>query len=229
MNAVSIIQARASSTRLPGKVLMPILGVPMLQLMLRRLEESPIPVVLATSTEASDDPVAELGEQVGVRVVRGSLSDVLSRFLKVVDQVPADVIVRMTADNPLSDAAGVHAALAAFETRAPGMRGVSNHLSHRWDPHGYAYEVVETEALREIAAGTPTADEREHVTFGLRARGTYGEFSISPVDVSHLRWTVDFEADYRYMEQLFRAVGADATFDDALEWSRHNPHPGIAT
>lgn len=225
MTAIGIIQARTSSSRLPGKVLKPMAGRPMLQLIVDRVRDADIPVFVATSDDPSDDAVANLCDAIEFPCVRGSLENVLGRFLDVLEHHPADAVVRMTADNPLTDAAGIHAALQAFEKRRPDSRGVSNHLKDRMDPHGYAFEVVESSILREIAESDPTAAEIEHVTHGLKTRGVYELFSISHEDLSALRWTVDYPEDYDYMSDLLSDLDWDATFSQARQWSLARNHP----
>lgn len=230
-DALAVVQARMSSTRLPGKTLREMAGAPMLKLLLDRLAapECGASVVVATSDEGSDDPVAELCTKEGVPCVRGSLEDVLGRFVRVVERFGPDVVVRLTGDNPLVDARAVNAGLRAFREgagRGPRHVGVSNHLEDRTDPYGYCVEVVRPEALRELDRSEPMPEEREHVTLGFR-RADFGvdSYSILPGDQRRLRWTVDTEEDFRYVARLFEAVGPECTAESAAKWSESNPHP----
>ena len=102
---IAIIQARMSSTRLPGKVLREIAGEPMLARVIERAKRAKLvdEVVLATTTDPSDDPVAEFCAERGYNVTRGSLNDVLDRYYQAAKQYDADVIVRLTADCPVLD------------------------------------------------------------------------------------------------------------------------------
>lgn len=230
--ALAVVQARMSSTRLPGKTLRKMAGVPMLKLLLDRVGggESRLSVVVATSDEASDDPVAKLCTREGIPCVRGSLEDVLGRYVQVVERFEPGAVVRLTGDNPLVDARAVNAGLRAFrESAGSGARhvGVSNHLGDRTDPYGYCVEVVRPEALRELHGSDPPPEEREHVTLGFRcrARFRYDGFSILPGDQRDLRWTVDTEEDFRYVERLFKALGPFCTAEQAVRWSTCISHP----
>lgn len=229
---ISVIQARMSSSRLPGKVLRDVAGVRMLELMLARVtRESSIPTVVATSVEASDDPVAALCRELNVDVVRGPLENVLGRFIAVVDIYDPDAILRLTGDNPFTDARAVREGLAHFEAwdaDAPGdLAGISNHLEDRRDPHGYAVEVLRTERLRWLDRQELTAAEREHVTLGFINRDIYDSYQLLPGDQRDIRWTVDYPEDLTYMDALFSELGHDARAEEAIDWSRSHPHPRL--
>ena len=121
MSITIVVQARMGSTRLPGKVLRDLAGRPMLQLQLERLGRLDVgPILVATSTRERDDPVVELAQSIGVACVRGSETDVLSRFVAAAAAFPTDHIVRLTADCPLIDPTLVAAV-------------VDHHLAHRFD------------------------------------------------------------------------------------------------
>src|SRR5438045_4192115 len=105
MKRVIIVQARMTSTRLPGKILMDIAGKPMLAQQIRRLKHCRCvdDIVIATTTNATDDPVVALAETEGVGWFRGSESDVLSRYMGAAREANANIIVRVTSDCPLID------------------------------------------------------------------------------------------------------------------------------
>src|SRR5687767_7584473 len=106
MKVVIVVQARMTSTRLPGKVLMDVSGRPMLAWQIERLQRCAAQeIVLATTSNAADDPVVELAARLGIRSFRGSEHDVLARFVGAARQAHADVVVRVTADCPLLDPA----------------------------------------------------------------------------------------------------------------------------
>ena len=111
---LGILQARMSSTRLPGKVLMPLAGVPMVLRQIERLRRARQMdrLVVATSTETSDDPLVTALQAADVAVYRGSLNNVLARFIGALDANPADHVVRLTADCPLADPDVLDAAIA---------------------------------------------------------------------------------------------------------------------
>jgi spore coat polysaccharide biosynthesis protein SpsF (cytidylyltransferase family) len=206
----------------------------MLQLMMERLEawQSEILHVIATSTHPSDDAIEEMCAQLGLPCERGPLDDVLGRYVQVLDRYDPEVALRLTGDNPVVDARAIAVGLEAFQARAEGadVVGVSNHLDDRTDPYGYSVEVVRPEALRRLHASGPSDDEREHVTLGLRRRPRwrYESYSILTGDQSNLRWAVDTTEDFQYVEHLFEQLGKDCTAEEAVQWSRENPHPRCA-
>ena len=158
---VAVVQARTGSTRLPGKVLADVGGMPMLEFMLRRLAPLPWEVVVATSDRPADDEVVSVGRSCGVEVVRGPEGDVLSRFLVALDAHPAKHVVRLTGDCPLSDPRVVRAAVALH--REASAAYTSNVLPRTF-PKGLDCEVMSARALREAASEATAAPEREHVT-----------------------------------------------------------------
>lgn len=162
MTVLCVVQARMGSTRLPGKVLADLAGVPALELQLRRLRRGGLPVVVATSEAPGDDAVAALAASLGVPVVRGPEQDVLARYRLAAEAAPeADPIVRLTADCPLSDPELVHRAVAVH--RQVGAHHTSNVLARTY-PDGFDVEVVARDALLAADASATAADEREHVT-----------------------------------------------------------------
>lgn len=189
------MQARMGSSRLPGKVLMPIGGRPMLGLMLARLAALDVDhLVVATSDGAIDDDVAHVADAAGVDVVRGDERDVLSRFALALERHPAEVVVRLTADCPLSDPALVDAVLARHV--AEGASYTSNSLVRTF-PDGLDVEVVAADALLEAAALAVDPVEREHVTPYVYRRPD--RFKLVAArggrQLGHLRWTVDTSDD----------------------------------
>lgn len=143
---VVIVQARMRSTRLPGKVLRPLQGIPMVQRLLERLSSlgKTVPVILATTKHSTDSILAALAHRRGVRVFRGSEEDVLDRFASAIAGVPADAIVRLTADCPLIDPTMVDRALDLFYHLKVDY--LSNTL-HRTYPRGFDIEIISRTAL----------------------------------------------------------------------------------
>ena len=168
MRINAVIQARAGSTRLPGKVLEDLGGRPVLEWVVRaaraatRVDE----VIVATSTLAGDDAVADLATSLGVPVVRGSEDDVLSRFVAALDAHPADAVVRLTADCPLLDPTLIDAVAGAWAA-APAHNYVSTVLV-RCLPRGLDVELVSAQALRAVDR-MATGHDRVHVTSALYA------------------------------------------------------------
>ena len=158
-----IVQARMSSARLPGKVLRPAHGKPMLAYLLERLARlsHDAPVIVATSDEASDDPVAAYCADAGTRCVRGPLDDVAARFLHAIDAAGADGFARISADSPLIDPAIVDRALGLFaDTRADLVTNVMP----RSFPKGMSVEVIDSDAFRRAQTQMDAPGDREHVT-----------------------------------------------------------------
>ncbi|MHB8274948.1 MAG: cytidylyltransferase domain-containing protein, partial [Dermatophilaceae bacterium] len=163
MRINAVIQARAGSTRLPAKVLADLGGRPVLEWVVRaaRSARQIDEVIVATSTLAADDVVADLAESLGVVVVRGSEDDVLSRFVAALDAHPCDALVRLTADCPLLDPTLVDAVAGAWAA-TPTHDYVSTVLV-RCLPRGLDVELVTASALR-VVDRTAAGHDRVHVT-----------------------------------------------------------------
>jgi spore coat polysaccharide biosynthesis protein SpsF len=203
---LAILQARMSSTRLPGKVLAPVLGEPMIGRQLERLAraERLDRVVVATSIDPSDDPLAAWCEGRGQTVFRGSLDDVLDRFHGAMALAPdADTIVRLTADCPLADPQVIDAVIAHH--LSAGADYTSNTPAVRTYPHGLDAEVMRREALETAWREAREPYEREHVTpFIYRNPQRFRIESLSrQPSLAHLRWTVDFPADLAFVRGVY--------------------------
>lgn len=207
LRTLIIVQARMTSTRLPGKVLLPLAGEPMLTRLVERLRRvrRAHGIVIATTTNASDDPIAALCAQLGLPCHRGSEHDVLSRYADAARLHGADVVVRITSDCPLIDPALIDQVIAVYEQR--GSDYVSNMLPPTW-PYGMAVEVFSAAALQQAHAEATQAAEREHVTpFIYWHPERYRLRNVaSPVDLSQHRWTVDTPEDYELVRGLFETL-----------------------
>lgn len=227
---VAITQARMSSTRLPGKSLREMLGRPMLGLMFERLNHGNTRVLhaVATSADPSDDPIEEFCRTTNIPVIRGSLHDVLARYIKAIDYFEPQVVMRLTGDNPIIDNRAIKVGLDAFDAcEASESVGVCNHLDNRSDPLGYCVEVFEPDALQWLHQQELDRSEREHVTLGFKNRGQYSSFSILDGDFHEMRWTVDTPEDFQYQRRMFEAIGLHGSAEAALAWTKDNPHPQI--
>lgn len=223
---LGVLQARMTSSRLPGKVLEPILGVPMIGRQIERLRRASSldGLVVATSTDPSDDPLVEYLSTLSVPVVRGSLDDVLGRFIAVLDEFSPDVVVRLTADCPLASPVVVDQVVAAF---GPEVDFVSNTLEPTW-PDGVDVEVVRASALRWVASHSHDAHEHEHVTLGVYRRpDQFRCVNVAgDVDLSSLRWTVDNADDLEFVRAVYSELyGVQSQFDvdDVLELLQRRP------
>lgn len=207
MKVLGILQARISSTRLPGKVLKPILGEPMLVRQIERVRRAATidRLVVATSTDTGDDSLAALCARIGVDCVRGSLDDVLDRFCQAAQRHPAEHLVRLTGDCPLADPEVID---AVVRFHIDGGYDYSSNTLHPSFPDGLDVEVCRAAVLAEAGREARSAFEREHVTpFIYRRPERYrlGDFRRSP-DLSALRWTVDNPEDFELVRRIYEAL-----------------------
>jgi spore coat polysaccharide biosynthesis protein SpsF len=207
---VAILQARMSSSRLPGKVLTPVLGKPMIALQVERLRRARHldAIWVATSTEASDDAIADVCKSLDVAVYRGSLADVLDRYAGAARRSEATAVMRLTADCPLADPAVIDGLASFFAAGAYDY--ASNTLDRTW-PRGLDAEVMTADALETAAHEAIDPYEREHVTpyiYRRPDRFRLGAFT-GPEDNSDMRLTVDYTEDLRLIRRIYEALYAD--------------------
>jgi spore coat polysaccharide biosynthesis protein SpsF len=209
MRVVCFIEARFQSTRLPGKVLAPILGRPMLELMIERLQRSRMvdDIVVATTDRPTDDATAALCHRIGVGCFRGSEDDVLARVLGAARAFEADVIVETTGDCPLHDAAIVDKVVADF--CLGGADFVSNTLEYS-TPRGTDVRVFTTDALDEINRTSDDPADHEHVSLHFwehperyRLRNVRTEL---PPGAADLRLTVDTPEDLALVTRVYEEL-----------------------
>jgi spore coat polysaccharide biosynthesis protein SpsF len=208
---LAILQARMSSTRLPGKVLMPLAGAPLIVRQIERVAraERIDRLVVATSVEPEDDVLEKAVRREGIAVHRGPLDDVQARFIGALDAFgPADHVVRLTADCPLADWAVIDATIDAV--LAAGADYGSNTPAHRTFPKGLDVEVMRAEVLREAAIEARTPEEREHVTWALHRRPDRWRqaFHSQMAEEGDVRWTVDRPDDYAFVAAVYDALYA---------------------
>ncbi|MEP7036205.1 MAG: NTP transferase domain-containing protein [Actinomycetota bacterium] len=225
MRINAVIQARAGSTRLPGKVLADLGGRPVLDWVIRaaRAAGQVDEVIVATSTLAGDDAVAELAASLGVPVVRGSEDDVLSRFVAALDAHPADAVVRLTADCPLLDPTLIDAVAGAW-VGAPTLDYVSTVLV-RSLPRGMDIELVAARALRAVD-GMAVGYDRVHVTSAVYADPTAYHLlglSVTPA-ANDLRVTLDTAEDLVLLRALVALLpDAPPAWRDVVALLRRRP------
>lgn len=208
MRTVAIIQARTTSTRLPAKVLMPIGGVPMLERVVRRTRRSRglDETVVATTTNASDDPIVALCERVGAPVFRGSEDDVLARYMGAAQACVADIVVRITSDCPLLDAELLDDTIAEFHAQVVDYLCLPVPAAF---PRGLDHEVFTREALAVAARDAREPYERAHVTPYLYRHPEIFRIGRRSNDGAHggHRWTVDTADDLALVRELHAAMG----------------------
>jgi spore coat polysaccharide biosynthesis protein SpsF len=210
MTRVGIVtQARTTSTRLPGKVLLEVAGKSLLEHHLDRLRTSGLAAFVATTTNSTDDRVVEVAEASGATVHRGSEDDVLSRFHDCALENALDVVVRVTSDCPLVDGAIIADAVEDFLAASDPRLYLSNTLERTF-PRGLDFEVFSASALTEAAARA-TGSAREHVTpyFYANPASRMNLRNVAwPVDRSHYRVTVDTSDDFEVVRSLIEEHGA---------------------
>lgn len=215
-NALVILQARMSSSRLPGKVLSKINGQPMILWQISRILKSKKvdKLVVATSTDSSDDILCNELEKSRIEFVRGSLEDVISRYLLVLQRYSFyKSIVRLTADCPLIMPNLLDEMLLEFENS--DLDYLSNTLTPTY-PDGLDVEIFKISALKRLSEMKLTLSEKEHVTLGFRNRtADFKMFNFEQdIDNSDLRWTVDYKEDLEFVKRVFAEFeGNETTFD----------------
>lgn len=206
---IAVLQARTGSSRLPGKVLRPLLGKPMLERQIERVRRarSISRLVVATSEGPEDDAINALCADLGVECFRGSLDDVLDRFYRAALPHRPSLVVRLTGDCPLSDPALIDRVVAT--QLSGGFDYVSNALNPSY-PDGLDVEVMTYACLESAWREARLPSQREHVTPFIHSqpeRFRIGEVR-SETDLSGLRWTVDEPADFALVEQIYGALHA---------------------
>lgn len=197
-----------SSTRLPGKVMKPILGEPMLWRQIERITRATMidKLVVATSLEPSDDVIADFCRSRNVACFRGALTDVLDRYYQAANVFgPADHIVRLTADCPLTDWNVIDSCVDLH------LKEKSDYTSNtivRTFPDGLDVEVMTFEVLNKAWQEATTPHDREHVTpYIYRSTGRFRLVNLTQErDSSRLRWTVDTPDDFFYVCSVYEAL-----------------------
>lgn len=239
----AIIQGRMSSSRLPGKILADIAGQPMLQRVYIRTARAATvtETIFATTTDPSDDPVAEYCDFSGLPFTRGSLYDVLDRYYQAARQVQAECIVRITADCPVIDPALIDDVVSTL--LQGGYDFVCNRLPPPWQrtyPIGLDVEACTFQVLEKAWKEAREPQHREHampyfyegahfeskikgrksnlrpLTFDLEQGTTPRGFTIAqlhhPTDFGHYRWTVDTPEDLEFIRQVYNRLNGRDDF-----------------
>lgn len=203
MKVLALVQARMGSTRLPDKVMLQINGVPIIELLLSRLSlaREINEIVVATSVDARNKPLVDHVHMLGYACESGSEDDVLDRFVQAAHKHSADVIVRITADCPLTDPALVDEAVRGF--KEAGVDYFSN-VDPPTYPDGLSIEVCTYSALERASRETASKHDREHVTPHLRESGRFTTAGMEySENLSAMRWTVDEQVDFVVVENIF--------------------------
>jgi spore coat polysaccharide biosynthesis protein SpsF len=227
MSVNAILQARFSSTRLPGKVLKRIVIIPMLALQIERIKTAKLidKIIVATSIEQSDDGISELCKRLSIPCFRGSLDDVLDRFYHATICFPSDHIVRLTGDCPLIEPKIIDQVIALH------IKEKADYTSNCFTPclpDGLDVEVFTNKALMQSWKQAKKPSEREHVTQYIRNHNelfTLADYQHSP-DLSIHRWTVDEPSDFELVKKIYQSLypsKKNFTMEDILALLKQQP------
>ncbi|MCX7744963.1 MAG: glycosyltransferase family protein [Flavobacteriales bacterium] len=218
---VTVIQARTGSTRLPGKVLMPLAGEPLLVRMVERVKRAKLAgtVVVATTTEKEDDPIEVICKEKGWHIYRGHESDLLDRHYQAAKMFKADAVAKIPSDCPLIDPSVIDKVLSVYFENHPKVDFVSN-LHPPTYPDGNDVEVMRFSVLETAWKEASLPMEREHTTPFIWERPE--RFKLMNVSwetglnysMTH-RWTIDYPEDYAFINRVYD------------ELYKANPHFGL--
>lgn len=229
-NVVTVVQARTGSTRLPGKVLLPLAGSPALAVQLRRLSVSRLAgtVVVATTERVADDAIVELAGREGVPVFRGSETDLVDRHLRAGLAFDAEVVVKIPSDCPLIDPAVVDRVIGTYLDSPDRFDFVSNLHPPTW-PDGQDVEVIPMEILATIDREAQASWEREHTTpyvWERPERFRIGNVSWDRDCSRSHRLTLDYAEDAALIEAVLIALGPDRPVEEVVAYL--DSHPEVA-
>ncbi|WP_019613208.1 cytidylyltransferase domain-containing protein [Psychromonas ossibalaenae] len=230
MKVVAIVQARCSSTRLPNKVLKKILGKPMLQQQIERIQRSRLidKLVIATSTKTEDEGIVDLCRQLNVSCFTGSLNNVLERYYRAAGEYKADVIVRLTGDCPLTDAAVID---QVIKKHLNSNNDYTSNIDPETFPDGLDVEVFNYKTLQQAELKAKKPSELEHVTPYIRNNKEFIKGSLqSSQNYSQYRWTVDEPEDLEFVTQIYQQLGSTGQYFDADKiYQLLEEHPELLT
>lgn len=226
-NVVAIIQARMGSTRLPGKVMMPMGEETVLDKVVKRTKRSRLvnSVVVATSDTPQDDCIASHCKDRGWICFRGSEHDVLSRYRDAATMANADVIVRITADCPLTDPDLVNLHVHRMLMSMNSVDIVTNMMEETY-PLGLAVEVFPKDVLDRCSRLSTTNELREHVTTLVYEKKDLFIVNniVDSIDRSWMRMTLDYQSDLILLQEIFNKFKNDTfTWKDAVSLIEKTP------
>ncbi|EGF56008.1 cytidylyltransferase domain-containing protein [Bacteroides fluxus] len=228
MKVVAIIQARCGSTRFPNKVFADLCGKPFIWHVVNRLKHacSLNHIVLATTESPLDDKLYNWAKENGVDVFRGSESNVLNRYYEAANYSKADVIVRITADDPFKEPLLIDEAVNKLQEKKYDF--VCNNCPPSY-PEGLDIEVFTKETLDREERFSTSDFEREHVTqYIYRNPEQFKMFNLSNnKNLSYLRWTVDTEKDFQMVTRIYLSLYKNDSeifhMDDILQLLKEHP------
>ena len=237
MRKLIIVQARMTSTRLPGKVMKIVCGKPLLEHLINRLKRVKCAdqIVIATTVNESEDIIVDLCKKLDISYFRGSEEDVLGRYYETAVKYEGDVIIRITSDCPVIDPDVVDYLIDFYMKNLKKYDYVTNTLKRTY-PRGMDVEIFSFSILKEAYERAKREEEREHVTTFIRNRSTqYRLHNIKhSSDFSHYRLTVDTSEDLELIRRIFESLyveNPEFTMKDILskmaansEWEYINAH-----
>lgn len=210
MKIVSTVEARMTSSRLPGKVLLEANGKPMLEHLVRRLKSVPSidEIVLATTVNSNDDPLVDFAKKVGISYYRGSEEDVMARVIGAAESVSADLIVEITGDCPIIDPQIIEQSIRIYKENKALYVGNAHVRSY---PDGMDTQVFSLSTLQKSASMTQDRLDREHVTLHIRNHPEIFS-TIHLVAPPEIHWpelglTLDEKADYELLKRIIEHFG----------------------
>ena len=215
MKVLSIIQARVGSSRLPGKSIQILQGKPILEHIVNFLKFSKLTdeIIIATSNLEEDDKIEELAKKLGILCFRGSPDDVLKRYYDCATKFDGDLIIRLTADNPLIDPTLVDEVIHVC--KETGCDYASN-MIHQTYPLGYLVEAITFSTLKKVHENQHDKLTREHVTHYIRHNpqlfNIQEVFAPSDLHRPHWRLTVDYEEDFSLISEIFSHLYETGSF-----------------
>jgi spore coat polysaccharide biosynthesis protein SpsF len=230
MKIVAIVQARMSSARFQGKVMVDLCGRPVLAQQLRRLRlcSSINEIVVATTTDAKDDPIADLCRLQDVRCVRGCELDVLSRYWLAAKESGADLIARVEGNCPLIDP-GIVDKVVDELLEQPTWYDYASNVIRRTYPYGLDVEVFWRDTLERLDRMATSRDSRESVTHYLLRENPalFAPLSVTDTrDYSHLRWKIDSQDDLVMIKGIYRELELTkkyVSYEDTLKFVKARP------
>jgi len=218
-----IIQARMASTRLPGKVMLPLNNVPMLQFQIERLKKSKYvdKFIIATSKKIENRQIRGIARKIGIEHYLGNEEDVLDRYYQTAKKFKLDTIVRITGDCPLHDPAIVDQLIQKYYEENADY---ANNVDPPTFPDGLCAEVFSFDALKKAWREANLPHHHEHVTPFIRESPSFKKaFLHSPEDLSSFRLTVDTPQDYELIKKLVKLLPEDFTLKDVINVLKKKP------
>jgi len=229
MKVLCLLQARMKSSRFPGKIMKPILGKPMIQHILDSLSYSTMidDVIVVTTTNPKDDVLVQYLDKKNIKYFRGNENDVLKRYIDAVSQFGGDYVVRITADNPLTDPNIVDMVIRkALKNK---VDYASNNLQKTF-PLGFFVEVISRKILEKLEKLTQDQSDREHVTLYIhKNKNSFKVFNLTaPQEFFYPDWrlTVDTKEDFELIKHVFENLYTDhkpIRYEEVINFLKENP------